>query len=168
MLSMREYEEEEKQRRREDEESEALAQYLAEEEKRNQRIAEAKAKAESEKNKPSCKICLDEVEYVDVFPLDLCGHIFHPACVNQYLETRITDKQIPIPCPLPECGREMSVLDVQSFADRELFEKFERFAFDLVVERNPNLFTCCPTADCPFVFEDEEARRDAPFTCPSC
>ena len=55
-------------------------------------------KRAEEENMPECKICFDQIEFKDVYPLS-CGHIFHPYCLSPHIKAKVDEKNFPITCP---------------------------------------------------------------------
>jgi ariadne-1 len=114
---------------------------------------------------PVCQICLTAIRESDLLPLDTCGHLFHPSCIQQHLEFSISESKFPIQCPFHSCSQEVSILDIKERLSEEMVAKFEEFSFKHFVGLNKNELFCCPTPDCKYVFQfacEEE------FTCPVC
>jgi len=114
---------------------------------------------------PLCPICLSAIAEEDFFPLETCGHLFHPPCIQQHLELAITESKFPMLCPYRSCGQEISILDIKERLSEEMVAKFEEFSFKHFVGLNKSELFCCPTPDCKYVFQfacEEE------FTCPVC
>ena len=88
-----------------------------------------------------------------MLPFDQCGHLFHPDCAKSYFNSKIDDKSLPLKCPLPECKLDIAISDIQMILLPEEFQKFEKFTFDLYIEKNNDSYNCCPTPNCPFVYQ---------------
>lgn len=146
-----------------DEATQALIRQMMEEEEKAQ--LEEREEAE-EKNKPDCEICFDKVEYTDINPLD-CGHIYHPGCIGEMIKSQVTSKQFPIKCPNAGCSHDLTDLEVRSYVEKELYDKFVAFNFKDYIEKDGELIQC-PTADCEYVFSWEAARENQRFMCQSC
>ena len=71
-------------------------------------------KQEEEKNKPECKICYDNIEFEEIIPL-VCGHIFHPQCLNPHIKAKVENKNFPIDCPEPNCRMELPEEELKFF-----------------------------------------------------
>lgn len=112
-----------------------------------------------------CQICLTAIRESDLFPLDSCGHLFHPPCIQQHLELCISESKFPLQCPYRSCSQEVSILDLKERLSQEMVAKFEEFSFKHFVGLNKKELFCCPSTDCKYVFQfacEEE------FTCPVC
>ena len=113
-----------------------------------------------------CAICTEAIQPMDYLPLDTCGHMFHPACVNEYLITLITQRKFPLTCPLPTCKADISDLDLQERLTLEEYRKCDELRFSTYVQTHPNELCACPGANCTFVFERLDANPH--FACPVC
>ena len=113
-----------------------------------------------------CQICYDRIKEEDYLPLEACGHMFHPACISEYLEEEITQRRFPLLCPFGTCKTEVRELDLQERLSAEMYEKYEEFCFKSYVERNNQEMSCCPTPDCPYVFI--WTQEDPHFECLAC
>ena len=127
--------------------------------------AEFDSGADSSSAAPSCEICLNSIGESDLLPLDTCGHLFHPECIQQHLELSITESKFPIICPYRGCGEEVSILDIKERLSEEMVQKFEEFSFKHFVGLNRSDLFCCPTPDCKYVFQ---FACEEDFTCPVC
>jgi len=113
-----------------------------------------------------CQICYDTIKEGDYLPLDGCGHMFHPACIKEYLETEINERRFPLVCPFGNCKNEIRDMDLQDRLSPEMYAKHQEFCFKTYVERNNAELSCCPTPDCKYVFI--WTQEDPHFQCPSC
>ncbi len=163
-------ENEEKERiRNEKEEEERLTMELINklQEEEEEEMEKRRKLIEEKTEKPSCMICLEEVEGKDLFLLDRCGHIFHPECIGHYLEVQVNERKFPVQCPQPECKMEISLLDLQQLMTPEVWGRFDKYAFKSLVETNMDDFSFCTTPDCQYVFIwNEGDSKD--FRCPIC
>lgn len=114
-----------------------------------------------------CKICLTDIEInPDLNPLE-CGHFFHPECLAQFFEGKILEKSFPLICPEVECKKDVHPSDLKGRISAELLEKFSDFTLKNLVEMNPETYSCCPTPDCPFMFEFDNTNG-MDFICSFC
>lgn len=113
-----------------------------------------------------CKICLEAIPADEYLPLESCGDLFHPICINTYLKTQTDNRQFPLLCPLPECKVEISMIDISERLTPEDFAKFEEYSFNHFVQRNLDDMTCCPTPNCRYVFSN--FGDVVQFLCPVC
>lgn len=124
------------------------------------------AEIEARRHIVKCGICNDPVDEVEFLPLENCGEIFHYNCIHEYLIGKIRKSEIPVLCPTPHCKQEISMLDFRERLDSMEFKEFEDSSFWAFVAKNGDDFYCCPTAECPYVFEATEAEKH--FQCPTC
>ncbi len=115
-----------------------------------------------------CKICMDRIDPNDYYPLDSCEHMFHPACIRQYIETQLNSRTFPIICPMSECKHEIDISCIKELLGEEKFAKFEKFTLKSMVEKNPEEYSCCPTPDCTYAFVWIAKEDSADFPCPQC
>ena len=156
--------EEEMMRRQKDEEqlrSEEYARKLQEEFE-----AEDRQRQQAQNVQLDCQICYDTIKVDDYLPIDGCGHMFHPACIVEHLETEINERRFPLLCPYGNCKKEISDMDLQDRLSKEMYAKYQEFCFKTYVERNNEEMSCCPTPDCKYVFI--WTQEDPHFQCPVC
>ena len=141
--------------------AETLAREMDEEEEKE------RVKARDRENvKLDCQICYDTIKAEEYLPLEGCGHMFHPACIHEYLEGEITSRRFPLLCPFGNCKVEIREIDLQERLTPEMYQKYEEYCFKSYVERNNAELSCCPTPDCNFVFI--WTQEDPHFECPVC
>jgi hypothetical protein len=114
----------------------------------------------------TCQICLETIPEDEYMPLENCGDLFHLQCMSRYLTTLINDRQFPLVCPLPECRQEINMIDISERIEPSELAKFEEFTFNHFVQRHMDDMTCCPTADCGYVFT--WLGDISMFVCPVC
>ncbi|GJM98724.1 hypothetical protein PR202_ga15756 [Eleusine coracana subsp. coracana] len=51
-----------------------------------------------------CAICMETKLVLDRFRAGACAHEFCVACLVRYIEGRVADGAVPVPCPAPGCG----------------------------------------------------------------
>jgi hypothetical protein len=112
-----------------------------------------------------CSLCLEELDF-EFFQSLLCGHEFCRECLSDYLNLKISEKAIPIPCPFNGCTANVSESDLHLLIEPKLMEKYEKFMLSNFIETNANDFSCCPTPNCPYLFYYEPGDFD--FKCPKC
>jgi len=96
-----------------------------------------------------------------------CGHPYCKACMFQYFVSKIESKQLPILCPEPSCRAEVQAQDVKSILDKQHYQQYESFILASVFDKNPDIFSCCPTPDCGYTFVWMEGD-DPHFRCEKC
>lgn len=114
-----------------------------------------------------CPMCLDDVEVDFISVLSQCSHEYCRDCLIHYVTDKITSKSFPINCPLPECKKEIIVYDLEVLLDAKMMAKYDEFAFSNTIEANPETYSCCPTADCGYVFMYEKGDS-SDFHCAKC
>jgi len=112
-----------------------------------------------------CTLCLDEIE-IDFFQALDCGHEFCRDCLEQYFVTAISSKKFPLVCPDQRCKKEVNDLDLRLILKTQELEKYENFSLSLFIEKNGSSYSCCPTANCPYLFFFKLGDYD--FNCPKC
>lgn len=113
-----------------------------------------------------CPICIDEIDVDFSHPIDGCGHVYCRDCIVHYVTDAINNKNLPIACPDPQCGGELSMYDIEMLVDRDLYVKFTEFSLATLVEANPE-YSCCPTADCKYIFI-HQSGDPCRLNCPAC
>ena len=104
----------------------------------------------------------------ELYWLECWAHFFHRDCIRTHLEVSIDSNKIPLMCPIPECKAEIQINSVDNLLDKAYVDRFERFAFKLVVLKNSQKFLSWPTADCDYIFWVEKNDRKDYFKCPNC
>ena len=117
--------------------------------------------------KVECGICADTIQEKDIFPLYLCTHLFHKECIAQHIETQLQNKKFPIMCPNEECKQEIDEQDIEDFLSKDSLNKYKTFRLSSFIEANSDEYSCCPTADCKYIFFYEK-DTDSNFECPIC
>ena len=120
----------------------------------------------------TCPICFCEEEPENSCVLASCSHAFCVECISTFVQGKVTEGQVTpedlkCPCIEPErCGVSLVPSDVKRcLASTHERERYERLAFNRVVEAEDDMGTC-PTAGCPFAFVWEADNRK--LECPLC
>eukprot|EP01017_Pseudomicrothorax_dubius_P031337 TRINITY_DN3992_c0_g1_i4.p1 TRINITY_DN3992_c0_g1~~TRINITY_DN3992_c0_g1_i4.p1 ORF type:complete len:461 (+),score=66.08 TRINITY_DN3992_c0_g1_i4:61-1383(+) len=146
---------------------EVIANIRREEEQERQRKALEKDRQQNQNL--NCSICLDNLLEQDVWPLKVCGHVFHVNCFSEYLKSEINARKFPLQCPGEGCRREVMPEDIYEVLDPEYIEKYETFSTKMLLDTNPHEYSCCPTAGCENVFIYKEGDYPSGrFDCESC
>ena len=120
-------------------------------------------------NVSQCAICMDEIiEINELLPLYTCGHVFHSACIKQYIEMKVKDRAYPILCPDTTCKLPLSNYDIQFLLDPNVLNEYFQGSFNKFVENNMSDYSYCPTPDCRYIFIFEQKNDPPDFTCPVC
>lgn len=71
-----------------------------------------------------CAICLEDVPQSGIHVIDECLHRFCASCLQTHAQSKLEDRQYPIPCPHPSCGISIKAAEcdvmLRSFHDRQL------------------------------------------------
>eukprot|EP00301_Raphidiophrys_heterophryoidea_P022535 c6668_g1_i2.p1 GENE.c6668_g1_i2~~c6668_g1_i2.p1 ORF type:complete len:772 (-),score=118.69 c6668_g1_i2:161-2293(-) len=111
----------------------------------------------------TCTICFEPVK--QLFPL-ACRHTACRECLATYVFGEIAERRVPVKCPMPNCGVELTQEDCQDLATAKDFDKMQRFLLEGVVMKNPEQFCCCPTPGCDNIFAQDSSTPD--FVCDKC
>ncbi|KAL6070020.1 Nuclear export mediator factor [Balamuthia mandrillaris] len=114
-----------------------------------------------------CPVCMDDVECGDAHSLARCHHTYCKLCLQQYFMTKVSSKEFPILCPDPKCKTEVLPTDAKAVLDEDSLDKFERFSLSAMVEKNQDMYSCCPTPGCSYVFVWMKGD-DPHFRCEKC
>eukprot|EP01016_Furgasonia_blochmanni_P009451 TRINITY_DN13918_c0_g1_i2.p1 TRINITY_DN13918_c0_g1~~TRINITY_DN13918_c0_g1_i2.p1 ORF type:complete len:299 (+),score=45.06 TRINITY_DN13918_c0_g1_i2:65-961(+) len=131
---------------------------------KNEQEQRRKQKEEHELENTMCKICLEPLFQSQYFGLDSCGHTFHTQCLLDYIKSQIDERKLPIRCA--ECKAEMDRANIEDILPGDYKDKFFRFSLENLVSLNSDMFSCCPTPDCTYMFEF--AQGDTEFLCDVC
>ncbi|KAL6067205.1 X-linked retinitis pigmentosa GTPase regulator isoform X1 [Balamuthia mandrillaris] len=144
--------------------------------KKKTRVEKEEEEEEEEKGKRGeggvtgtveCPVCMDDVEYGDAHSLARCHHTYCKLCLQQYFMTKVSSKEFPILCPDPKCKTEVLPTDAKAVLDQDSLDKFERFSLSAMVEKNQDMYSCCPTPGCSYVFVWMKGD-DPHFRCEKC
>jgi len=111
-----------------------------------------------------CPACMIEAEN----PLELsCGHFYCQDCFERQCEVA-DGAQIPLRCfgHSGECGKIISLQDLQHALPHETFESLLLRSLDSYVRTHSQELRYCPTPDCPSVYRPSTDGH--PITCSSC
>jgi pSer/pThr/pTyr-binding forkhead associated (FHA) protein len=121
-------------------------------------------KAPPGKEEKTCELCLDDLPF-DEFQGFECNHEFCRGCIYGYIKSRMDGKNLPIPCP--KCQKEVGPNDLQLCMDEVEFHKYQQILTDLLLENNPQQYSCCPTPNCDYAFFYLPGDK-TDFLCPTC
>ncbi|XP_065062632.1 uncharacterized protein LOC135689367 [Rhopilema esculentum] len=115
-----------------------------------------------------CCLCLCKADILR-YALEVCGHLYCVACVNDLLETSERNKSFPITCCSEGCSSSLVLRDIENLIKSgEQQGRLAEAALSNLVQTNPKLYSYCPTPDCPMVYKVSEPDNAKPFTCPKC
>ncbi|KAF8338500.1 hypothetical protein F5887DRAFT_514967 [Amanita rubescens] len=110
-----------------------------------------------------CPVCFDEPSS----PIRLgCKHIYCTECIRHFLLTASERKQFPLVCAGDDdqCKVPIAIPKIQQFLSPQQFNELLEAAVASYVEKQPDKFRYCTTADCQQVYR----RGTKANTCPSC
>jgi len=70
-------------------------------------------------------------------------------------------------CPVYPCKQEVVDADLELLLDKISYEMYTNNSLTAVIEKDPALFSCCPTPDCSYVFFKTN-NDSSDFGCPVC
>eukprot|EP01027_Heterolobosea_sp_BB2_P007155 GEZU01010674.1.p1 GENE.GEZU01010674.1~~GEZU01010674.1.p1 ORF type:complete len:362 (+),score=82.92 GEZU01010674.1:75-1160(+) len=115
----------------------------------------------------TCSLCTHKIKVDFTHTISTCSHVFCRDCLASYAKTQIDIQELPITCPLSECKKEIPDTDLEILLDGEYLQKFNKASVDAVVNKNPFMFSCCPTPGCGYQFVYYEGD-DPHFRCEKC
>ncbi|KAK7099653.1 E3 ubiquitin-protein ligase RNF144A-like [Littorina saxatilis] len=125
----------------------------------------------------TCKLCLAERPFQELYELRDCKCLYCETCVLQYLSVLITDGNVSeITCPDGHCKKQgrLEAPEIEKLVDKQQFTRYQRLRFLREVDMDPNR-TFCPEAGCETVCHVCSAANSAavhsqpaPVQCPTC
>lgn len=106
-----------------------------------------------------CAICLNYIGSRYEYLLS-CSHIFHRACLQDYLNT-YTDSVIQKPAFCPKCSVEIEGNVIHEMLSEQKFHKYNRLLMEITLH-----IRTCPK--CGMKFEYQLAKNISSITCPAC
>jgi len=171
-IKLLEEEEEKRKKQHDDDEEKFIRAMLATEEKQQKeskelekKYAEMDEKLAKSFQPKTCAICLDDVDIDFLMILGSCNHNYCRDCIANYFVTELKEKRLPLLCP--ECRTEVSPYDLEMLFTKDQLDTYQKFTLDTMIEKNPQLYSCCPTADCGYVFVWEKGESPD-FKCLKC
>jgi len=147
--------------------TEALIKQWEDDEKRAMEEIAAKDRMLALKLQPKqCPVCLDDMD-IDFIHVLKCSHEACRDCIKTHITNFINEKSFPILCPMYKCKQEITLEDMELLLDPKMLEKYINNSLASAVQKNPAVFSCCPTPNCEYVFF--QTQNDSPdFGCPLC
>lgn len=56
----------------------------------------------------TCSVCEEKIKYSNITTIEGCCHVLHIECVLPYLQLKISEGCVNIPCPFSQCNCMMS------------------------------------------------------------
>jgi ariadne-1 len=113
--------------------------------------------------KHTCLICYENISIYEYFPLLSCCDKYHADCINKYLVSEVDGQKLPIKCP--NCQVNFLESDILERLDADYRKKYYEASVKAVATMNPEVYSCCPTPGCSYIFEPSGQTS---FTCPCC
>ncbi|XP_004959481.1 probable E3 ubiquitin-protein ligase RNF144A-A [Setaria italica] len=128
--------------------------------------------ADDEVPKFKCGICMETLPILDLFHGMQCEHRFCVECMATYIEGRIHDCEVPIPCPDPACrelGEDSLVLHPEECKKSIDFAAFVSWGYRLTESAIPqNRRAYCPNRQCGVMLEATGGKTPVMAFCPVC
>ena len=90
-----------------------------------------------------CNICFGELYDGDVVPLEQCEHVFHKACMFDYLKAEIDKRKVTFKCPQEKCLQQLRVSDFRDVLDEAYYNKYLGYSLATYVEENQKEVIVC-------------------------
>lgn len=107
-----------------------------------------------------CPICYEKAKEYKVLQ---CKDKFCIDCLKDHIKTQV----FPLKCPNPSCIETISPMMVKELMDEEFYKKYEERSLNNLIEKEPDIFSCCPTPGCGYIFVFD-IQEDPHFRCEKC
>lgn len=110
-----------------------------------------------------CQLCLQNVDITCLVPLSWV-HAFHSHCLEQYVESLIENKQVPIQWPV--CSKEMLDREIRVICNPSKYDEYINIQYKalLLEENNKNLIW--PTANCNSKIDVDFSKKSYKYRWP--
>jgi E3 ubiquitin-protein ligase RNF144 len=126
----------------------------------------------------TCKLCLTEKSSFEMHSIWSCGCAFCKPCLSQYCEMSINEGKISLlscpdgSCPLYQTKNNLlSPREIKLLVSQELYETYERFRLNWIIENDPNR-TWCPSPNCETICyiktNQKNGNKPLPVYCSTC
>ncbi|EAR97836.2 IBR domain protein (macronuclear) [Tetrahymena thermophila SB210] len=112
-----------------------------------------------------CEICYQEMTSSQHISIQ-CKDVFHKSCLQQYLNTQISNKKFPLNCPNFKCKQHVQYHDIKEILNDQDFQKYEMFQFQSYIDSHQEEFLWCLTPGCQYVFAKDDSQIQ--YICPVC
>ena len=117
--------------------------------------------------KEVCPVCIDKVD--EPYHLNVCGHCYCSACMNQYITSPFDSvksaSMFPLKCLYDNCHYPLTMEDFQAFLKKDQIEQLNRISFESFVIGSDK-YKSCSSPDCSWVYKS--TSRPKVFVCPEC
>ncbi|RZB91072.1 ATP-dependent RNA helicase DEAH12, chloroplastic isoform B [Glycine soja] len=114
-----------------------------------------------------CEICTETKTARDSFSIIGCHHVYCNSCVAQYVESKLEENIVSIPCPVPGCRGLLEADDCREILAPRVFDRWGKALCEAVIAAEEKFY--CPFADCSVMLIrgiEENNIREA--ECPNC
>ncbi|XP_041349615.1 ATP-dependent RNA helicase DEAH12, chloroplastic-like [Gigantopelta aegis] len=118
--------------------------------------------------RPKCVVCLQPVEYDQLYRLESCGHPYCNECIEQQLQVALDCKDFPIGCAQERCYMHFMWRDLSNFIKNGSvsLEQLVVSSVSAFVSRNHKDYRYCITPDCPVIYR--VSAEGSMFKCCEC
>ncbi|KZS89212.1 hypothetical protein SISNIDRAFT_527526 [Sistotremastrum niveocremeum HHB9708] len=118
----------------------------------------------------SCNVCLDEHPLEDVAVVEGCGHEFCRDCMKDFIESKLSDGQYPVMCPICQASRDIGA--PRGYVGRYLIDQLgftqEQYNKWIELELNQHSMTLeCRRCGTSSLVSREDYITAEIFHCPS-
>lgn len=71
----------------------------------------------------TCEICGETDEANTLVSNDQCTHMYHPGCLQEFVEKKLEGRQFPYRCPLRSCKKSLGRSAAISVISKEILAK---------------------------------------------
>ncbi|KAF0911326.1 hypothetical protein E2562_008215 [Oryza meyeriana var. granulata] len=118
-----------------------------------------------------CGICFDTFSLLDLFRGLQCDHKYCLECMTTYVEGKVREGAVPVPCPEPACkeDEEVGVLHPEGCKKAIDFGAFSDWGLRLAEGAVPhNRRAYRPNRRCGILLETSGEEKPAMAVCPAC
>jgi hypothetical protein len=122
---------------------------------------------------PSCQVCTDDLDPLLQFQVSVASQCSHTpeiclSCWEQHIAAQADTKSWDsITCPHADCGVTLDHGDMQRFAPRDVFRRYDRYATNKALHEAPN-YRLCAHEGCGSGGFVEDELTPAYMTCADC
>lgn len=112
----------------------------------------------------TCDICFEEYKGLKCIELENCGHIYCKSCIQEHIQTKLSEYVKIIPCPTLDCNNKINVNDIKILCP-SIFPQYEELMVRVALDTMDDVIYC-PKISCQYpVIRDPS---DTAPICPNC
>ena len=111
-----------------------------------------------------CSICFIDCKIEHIVIMN-CDHYFCLDCMRYFLKSNITDRNLNIKCPEPECKNKLNHDDIMLIATDDIKEIYEKYLLENTLSKDKNC-KFCPKPDCGMAMYS--TGENPMLICPKC